>query len=88
MTSEPGNGVGNEDGIVHRCKMHEAGHRRSEANTAAWHAKWDAQNEADRHRNEVLDKIRPLLAQLGVHPQTLTVGVGVGDRNRRRSRRC
>lgn len=88
VVSEGGaRGFGIEDGVAHRCKMHEAGVQRQRANDAARHEKWEAESvERERLRankarcEEVLEQIRPLLAELGVHPATLAVGSAPGGK--------
>jgi hypothetical protein len=82
-------GLGTEDGVAYRCRMHEAGHQRSLANAAAREAEWEARDAARRHRDEseractdVIERIRPLLAELGVHAATIVVGEDVDNRGR------
>lgn len=68
------------------CKMHVNAEAKADANMAAWREKWAAQDEARERRNanrercnEALEAIRPLLAELGIHPDTLAVGAA-GER--------
>lgn len=79
-TGQPGMGA-ERDGVVHRCKMHENGHQKRIENDRKWREKWDKQDEERKRQEanearceEVLEKIRPLLAELGIHPDTLAVG--------------
>lgn len=79
--------MGAEDGEFHRCKMHENGHNKRIANDIAWREKWDAdKKERERQKanearcEEVLAQIRPLLAELGIHPDTLAVGSASGGK--------
>lgn len=63
------------------CKLHVNGQAKRAENDRLWREKADAAREerqrrnANRERcNEVLEAIRPLLAELGIHPDTLAVG--------------
>lgn len=79
--------MGAEHGEFHRCKMHENGHNKRVANDAAWREKHDADVKERKRKKanearceEVLAQIRPLLAELGVHPDTLAVGTASGGK--------
>lgn len=76
--------MGNEE--CPSCSLHVNGALKRAENDRLWREKWDADRlareraKANRERClEVLEAIRPLLAELGVHPDTLVVGEA-GDR--------
>lgn len=79
----PSRGV--SDGKAHLCGLHASAQRRVLANDAAREAesaarqeRWDREAANTARCQEVLGKIRPLLAELGIHPQTLAVGHASG----------
>jgi len=73
--------MGSEDGIEYRCKLHQSVVERADARDVERKERQDARTEERERKNanrsrceEVLEKIRPLLAELGIHPDTLSVG--------------
>lgn len=83
----PSSGMGSEDGIEYRCKMHQGHAEKRAANAAERHERWAAQDEERKRKNanrdrcqEVLEQIRPLLTELGIHPDTLDVGEAPGGK--------
>lgn len=73
-------------GATHVCKLHLNAHEKSQANQAAWHARWDERRAADARRadhvrlaDELMEWAGPLLAELGIHPKTVTTG-SIGER--------
>lgn len=87
VAEEESRGIGAEDGVEYRCKLHQAASERAAANAAERREKSEARDEERRRKNanrerceEVLEKIRPLLGELGIHPDTLDVGEAWGGK--------
>lgn len=74
---------------VELCGVHLAARRKRKANDEARAVQWEADSLARQHRkesvercNETIEKIRPLLAELGVHPATVVIGEAFDDTDR------
>ncbi len=78
--------LGQEARPLHVCKMHLNAHEKAAANMAAWRQEWAERDAAAARRadhvkraEEVLAWAGPLLAELGIHPKTVTAGA-IGER--------
>lgn len=67
------------DALLAKEKADKAEHARREAERAAeYQARRDRSAETDRAIAEAIERLRPLLAELGIHPDTIAAGSAPG----------
>jgi hypothetical protein len=81
-----GNGWNEGGAMLWLCKMHVNGKDKSKASADDHKAKWAARDERDerarqttKRAQEAIEACRPILEQIGIHPDTITTGAS-GER--------